>query len=134
MRSARRLPASSANWRRRACARALTAKALGQKKDGLNEGADHCNERGRSSAGLSGARALPPQNQLVASAPRRPSRAVLALATGKTQQEITAACKGARPNHIGVVIFPAQAAGRIEQRDGKLYRHAVDGDGQGGAL
>jgi len=29
---------------------------------------------------------------------------VLALATGKTQQEITAACKGARPNHVGVVI------------------------------
>src|SRR5215469_5870921 len=25
---------------------------------------------------------------------------VLALATGKTQQEITAACKGARPNHV----------------------------------
>jgi hypothetical protein len=27
---------------------------------------------------------------------------VLALATGKTQQEIAAACKGARPNHVGV--------------------------------
>src|SRR6202011_4782342 len=26
---------------------------------------------------------------------------VLALATGKTQQEIAAACKGARPNHVG---------------------------------
>src|SRR5215813_8183794 len=39
---------------------------------------------------------------------------VLALATGKTQQEITAACKGARPNHVG-------RAGRIEERDGELY-------------
>src|SRR5262249_17758248 len=29
---------------------------------------------------------------------------VLALATGKTQQEIAAACKGARPNHVGVVL------------------------------
>ena len=29
---------------------------------------------------------------------------VLALANGKTQQEIAAACKGARPNHVGVVI------------------------------
>src|SRR6516162_6814854 len=29
---------------------------------------------------------------------------VLALATGKTQQEITAACKGARPNHVGAAI------------------------------
>jgi hypothetical protein len=41
---------------------------------------------------------------------------VLALATGKTQQEITAACKGARPNHIGVVISRHKRAGRIEQR------------------
>src|SRR5207244_11893123 len=46
---------------------------------------------------------------------------VLALATGKTQQEIAAACKGARPNHVGVVIPRQKRAGRIEQRDGKLY-------------
>ena len=46
---------------------------------------------------------------------------VLALANGKTQQEITAACKGARPNHVGVVISRHKRAGRIEQRDGKLY-------------
>jgi len=29
---------------------------------------------------------------------------VLVLATGKTQQEITAACKGARPNHVGAAL------------------------------
>jgi hypothetical protein len=46
---------------------------------------------------------------------------VLALATGKTKQEITAACKGARPNHVGVVIARHKRAGRIEERDGKLY-------------
>jgi hypothetical protein len=46
---------------------------------------------------------------------------VLALATGKTQQEITAACKGARPNHVGVVIARHKRAGRVEERDGKLY-------------
>ena len=46
---------------------------------------------------------------------------VLALATGKTQQEITAACKGARPNHVGAAISRHKRAGRIEQRDGKLY-------------
>jgi len=46
---------------------------------------------------------------------------VLALATGKTQQEITAACKGARPNHVGVAIARHKRAGRIEERDGKLY-------------
>ena len=46
---------------------------------------------------------------------------VLVLATGKTQQEIAAACKGARPNHVGVVIARHKRAGRIEERDGKLY-------------
>jgi hypothetical protein len=46
---------------------------------------------------------------------------VLALATGKTQQEIAVACKGARPNHVGVVIARHKRAGRIEERDGKLY-------------
>jgi hypothetical protein len=46
---------------------------------------------------------------------------VLALANGKTQQEIAAACKGVRPNHVGVVIARHKRAGRIEQRDGKLY-------------
>ena len=46
---------------------------------------------------------------------------VLALASGKTQQEIAAACKGARPNHVGVVIARHKRGGRIEERDGKLY-------------
>ena len=46
---------------------------------------------------------------------------VLALATGKTQQEITAACKGARPNHVRAAIARHKRAGRVEERDGKLY-------------
>ena len=46
---------------------------------------------------------------------------VLALASGKTQQEIAAACKGARPNHVGSAIARHKRAGRIEERDGKLY-------------
>jgi len=46
---------------------------------------------------------------------------VLVLATGKTQQQITAACKGARPNHVGAAIARHKRAGRIEERDGKLY-------------
>jgi hypothetical protein len=46
---------------------------------------------------------------------------VLALATGKTQREITAACKGARANHVGAAISRHKRAGRIEERDGKLY-------------
>ena len=54
---------------------------------------------------------------------------VLALANGKTQQEITAACKGARANHVGMALARHKRAGRIEERDGKLYATAVDGDG-----
>ena len=46
---------------------------------------------------------------------------VLALATGKTQQEIAAACKGARANHVGSALSRHKRAGRIEERDGKLY-------------
>jgi hypothetical protein len=52
---------------------------------------------------------------------------VLALATGKTQQEIAAACKGARPNHVGVAIARHKRAGRLDERDGKLYAtHSTD--------
>jgi hypothetical protein len=46
---------------------------------------------------------------------------VLALATGKTQREIAAACKGARPNHVGAAIARHKRAGNVEERDGKLY-------------
>ena len=46
---------------------------------------------------------------------------ILALATGKTQQEIAAACKGVRANHIGIAIARHKRAGRIEERDGRLY-------------
>ena len=58
---------------------------------------------------------------------------VLALATGKTQEEITAACKGARPNHVGVVIARHKRAGRIEQRDGKFYATQSTATEQGAA-
>ena len=43
---------------------------------------------------------------------------VLALASGKTQQEITTACKGARPNHVGAAISRHKRAGHIEEREG----------------
>jgi len=44
---------------------------------------------------------------------------VLARMSGWWHQN--AACKGARPNHVGVVIARHKRAGRIEERDGKLY-------------
>ena len=59
---------------------------------------------------------------------------VLAFATGKTQQEITAACKGARPNHVGAAIARHKRAGRIEERDGKLYATHSAGAGQHAAV
>ena len=46
---------------------------------------------------------------------------ILALANGKTQQEIAAACEGVRANHVGIAIARHKRAGRIEERDGKLY-------------
>jgi hypothetical protein len=49
------------------------------------------------------------------------SEQVLALATGKTQQEITAGCKGARPNHVGMALARHKRTGSIEERDGRLY-------------
>ena len=55
---------------------------------------------------------------------------VLALSTGKTQQEITAACKGVRPNHVGAAIARHKRAGRVEERDGKLYATQPSGTEQ----
>ena len=52
---------------------------------------------------------------------------ILALATGKTQQEIATACHGARPNHVGAAIARHKRAGRIEERDGKLYARSFTG-------
>jgi DNA replication protein DnaC len=45
------------------------------------------------------------QKPLAASAVRRTlGDQILALTTGKTQQDIAAACKGARPNHVDVAL------------------------------
>ena len=49
------------------------------------------------------------------------SERVLALATGKTRQELYAACPSDRPNHVGIAVQRHIRAGRIQERDGKLY-------------
>ncbi|HEX3412174.1 MAG TPA: hypothetical protein VHT00_10680 [Stellaceae bacterium] len=59
---------------------------------------------------------------------------VLAFAIGKTQQEIAAACKGVRPNHVGAAIARHKRAGRIEERDGKLYATQSTGTEQRAAV
>ena len=54
---------------------------------------------------------------------RTPSLAerILALATGKTRRELYAACPGDRPNHVGIAVQRHIRAGRIDEREGKLY-------------
>ena len=57
---------------------------------------------------------------------REPSAAslgerVLALAAGKTRRELYLACPKDRPNVIGMAVQRHIRAGRIEERDGKLY-------------
>jgi len=59
---------------------------------------------------------------------------ILALATGKTQQEIAAACKGVRANHVGIAIARHKRAGRIEERDGMLYATHSTGTEQRAAI
>jgi hypothetical protein len=56
------------------------------------------------------------------------------LANGKTQQEIGAACEGARPNHVGAAIARHKRAGRIEERDGKLSAAQPTGTEQRAAV
>jgi hypothetical protein len=71
-------------------------------------------------------RGRPPKAAARKSAGRRPSapglgERVLALATGKTRQELYLACPGDRPNHVGIAVQRHIRAGRIQERDGKLY-------------
>ena len=71
-------------------------------------------------------RGRPPKAATIKSTRREPSapslgERVLALATGKTRQELYVACPNDRPNHIGIAVQRHLRAGRIQERDGKLY-------------
>src|ERR1700731_4861003 len=73
-----------------------------------------------------GRRGQPPKAATIKSTRREPSapslgERVLALAAGKTRQELYAACPSDRPNHIGMAVQRHIRAGRIQERDGKLY-------------
>jgi hypothetical protein len=50
---------------------------------------------------------------------------VLALAAGRTRRELYSACPNDRPNHVAIVVQRHIRAGRIEERDGKLYATAT---------
>jgi len=71
-------------------------------------------------------RGRPPRAAAGKSAGRKPSapslgERVLALATGRTRQELYLECPNDRPNHIGISVQRHLRAGRILERDGKLY-------------
>ena len=71
-------------------------------------------------------RGRPPRAAVSKSAGRKPTapslgERVLALATGRTRQELYLACSKDRPNHVGIAVQSHLRAGRIQERDGKLY-------------
>jgi hypothetical protein len=71
-------------------------------------------------------RGRPPRAAADRSAGRKPGaptlgERVLALASGRTRQELYRACPNDRPNHVGIAVQRHLRAGRIRERDGKLY-------------
>jgi hypothetical protein len=84
------------------------------KKDGLSQDTEQRNDGGRSSA-ITRAAHHDRKTSWRQAHSSTLGEQVLALANGKTQQEITAACKGARPNHVGAAIARHKRAGRIVQ-------------------
>jgi hypothetical protein len=71
-------------------------------------------------------RGRPPKAATIKSTRREPSapslgERILALATRKTRQELYVACPTDRPNHVGMAVQRHIRAGRIQERDGKLY-------------
>ena len=71
-------------------------------------------------------RGRPPRAAASKSAGRKPStpslgEGILALATGRTRQELYLACPNDRPNHVGIAVQRHLRAGRMQERDGKLY-------------
>ena len=81
---------------------------------------------GKAPIATRGRRGRPPKAATSKSAGRKPGapslgERVLGLATGKTRQELYTACPNDRPNHVGIAVQRHIRAGRIEERDGKLY-------------
>ena len=79
-----------------------------------------------SAPAASRARGRPPRAAATKSAGSKPSASslgerVLALATGRTRQELYLACPNDRPNHVGIAVQRHLRAGRMQERDGKLY-------------
>ena len=80
-------------------------------------------EKGASATRVRGRPPRAAARKLAGRKPGAPSlgERILALATGKTRQELYVACPNDRPNHIGIAVQRHLRAGRIQERDGKLY-------------
>ena len=71
-------------------------------------------------------RGRPPRAVTSKSAGRKPGtpslgERILALANGRTRQELYLVCPKDRPNHVGIAVQRHLRAGRMQERDGKLY-------------
>jgi hypothetical protein len=71
-------------------------------------------------------RGRPPKAAASKSVGRKPGtpslgERILALATGRTRQELYLACPKDRPNHVGIAVQRHLRAGRMQERNGKLY-------------
>ena len=87
----------------------------------------HCRRRSKGFHCPPSPRAAPKSSREQVTRTRREPSApslgerVLALATGRTRQELYMACANDRPNHVGIAVQRHLRAGRLQERDGKLY-------------
>jgi hypothetical protein len=67
------------------------------------------------------------KNQLAANAPHLPSPIKYLLwQLARRSRKSPLHARGARPNHVGAAIARYKRAGRIEERNGKLYATSTD--------
>src|ERR1700730_6569417 len=128
MHGARSSLASSANWKRLSGCLRATAKPRRQER--LPQPRRRPPRRRRLLHRDQGARALRAEEP--AGDKRTLSTLgdqVLALANGRTQPEIAAACKGARPNHVSAAIARYKRAWPHRRARREALRQLGDGDG-----
>jgi hypothetical protein len=126
MRSARSLPASSGSWKRLSVCWHATAKA-GRQKRRFRPGLRPPQRSRLLQRGTAGA--LRPRNQTVGKrASPTLGEQVLALADGKTQEEITAACRG-RARTMSAASLPGTSEPAASNCATEALRHAVGEDG-----
>ena len=127
MRSGKSWLGSSPNWRRpsvywRAIAKARRERSRPSRR--LHQPRRLLQRSGNAAAGP-----LRPRNQLTVVAPRRPSAIrCLPWQPAERSRKSPPLARGFARHHVGAAISRHKRAGRIEERDGKLYAsQATDG-------